>query len=214
MAENPIKSLIPKDPNGTSIGSELNARVKMQQQAEQALKPTGAPAAGTVARPVGTSPVDKTKTQGPYGTGVGEKRIDVDKMTKPLGQMHSGGTVPKTGPYVLKAGEKVLTQDQHSHLKNAMALAHDALGHNPDAAPELPKHLKEMHIKELHTGGFHVQKHDGKGGMTEHGAPHDDAVIGHFMDHMAHPDEDEEAAEAGDHDMHAADAESQALGGK
>jgi hypothetical protein len=195
MAENPIKSLIPKDPNTTSIGSELNARAKMQQEAEKALKPTGAPAAGTMAKPVGTSPVDKTKTQGPYGTGVGEKRIDVGTMTKPLGQMHDGGTVPKTGPYVLKAGEKVLTQDQHSHLKNAMALAHDALGHETGKEPEPPKPLRHMHIREVHTGGFHVMKDDGAGKITEHGASDSGDIHEHVEDHFGAPNDGEHESE-------------------
>lgn len=211
---NPIQSIM-QDPEKTSVGSELNERIKMQRQAESALKPTSA--AGTVAKPVTASPADKTNSQGPYGTGPGEKRLDVDKMIKPLGdapKMHTGGTVPKTGPYTLKAGEKVLTPEQHGNLKHAMSLASSALAHEPekDKAPALPVHLKEMHIKQLHTGGFHVQKHDGKGGMTEHGAPDNDSVVGHFMDHMGHPDEDEEDVEAGNHDMGGAEAAEKAVG--
>jgi len=215
--ENPLKRLIPNDAEKGPDPNGLRGKVDMMKEAQKALK-GGAEAIGP-AKPVGpaapASPVDKTNTQGPYGSGPGEKRIDVKDMTKPLGTMHKGGTATKTGPYILKAGEKVLTPEQHGHLKSAMSLAQAALSHDPakDTEPEPPRYLREMHIKELHSGGFHVQKHDGKGGMTEHGAPHNDAVVGHFMDHMAHPDEDEEAVEAGDHDMSAADAEHKAIGG-
>jgi hypothetical protein len=220
MPQNPISSLMPKDPNTTSVGTELNERVKMQRLGEQALKPaSAAPTKGTVEKQTpGPFTMDKSHAQGPYGTGAGEKRIDTSDMTKPLGavpKMHDGGTVQHSGLHNLQKGEKVLTSEDHSKLKSAMALAHSALSHEPEkeAAPALPVHLKELHVKQLHTGGFHVQKHDGKGGMTEHGAPDNDSVVGHFMDHMAHPDEDEEAVEAGDHDMHAADAEHKAIGG-
>lgn len=222
MAINPVSSLMGDDQESKGLGNELRERVNMNKQADIALHPPTAAPKGTAMKPVGTSPVDKVPSRGgPYGTGTGhgEKLIDTREMTKPLGapKMHNGGTVPKTGPYVLKAGEKVLTSDDHSKLKNAMGLAHSVLAHAPDSEvqpPPLPQHLREMHIKELHTGGFHVQKHDGKGGMTEHGAPHNDAVIGHFMDHMAHPDEDEEAVEAGDHDMNGTEAQEHALGYK
>jgi len=196
MAENPIKSLIPKDPNGTSIGSELNARVKMQQQAEQALKPTGAPAAGTVARPVGTSPVDKTKTQGPYGTGAGEKRIDVDKMTKPLGQMHDGGTVPKTGPYIMKKDEHVLTPENHSKLKSAMALAHDALSGPAQEGPK--KVIKAMHIRKASDGSHVIEHHhlDYSHPMEEHTAKNMDELHDHLEQHWGSPNDGEEASES------------------
>lgn len=211
MAENPLKSLIPKDSQGEGMGKELAEKANQVSNARRAINPASeAPKAA----PIG-APAHMTPAQGPFGSRPGEKRIDVTSYQKPLGQMHKGGTVPKTGPYVLKAGEKVLTGDQHGHIKNALSLAQTALSHDPakDEAPELPKHLREMHIKELHTGGFHVTKHDGKGGVTDHGAPHNDSVIGHFMDHMAHPDEDEEDVEAGNHDMSAAAAEHKAIGG-
>jgi hypothetical protein len=215
MVGNPISSLLPKDAEKGGDPNGFAGRVEMNKQADIALHPpTGAPK-GTAMKPVNSS-MDKTKSQGPYGSGKGEKRIDTNYPDSPMPKMHDGGTVPKTGPYIMKKGERVLTSDDHAKLKNAMGLAHSVLAHAPDAEvqpPPMPQHLREMHIKELHTGGFHVTKHDGKGGMTEHGAPHNDAVVGHFMDHMAHPDEDEEAVEAGDHDMHGADAEHKAIGG-
>jgi hypothetical protein len=208
---NPLQSMI-KDPQGEGMGKELGESLRMQKEAGDSLKkPSGEPA-----KPVG-APAPMTPTKGPYGSnpGSGEKRIDTSYPGSPMPKFHQGGTVKKDGPAMLKAGERVLTPEQHGHLKTAMSLAQSALSHEPekDAPPALPTHLREMHIKEMHTGGFHVQKHDGKGGMTEHVAPHNDSVVGHFMDHMAHPDEDEEAVESGDHDMHAADAEHKAIGG-
>ena len=220
--ENPLQKLIPKDTETGSDPNGIRGRVKMNKEADKALHPesTSAPATN-VAKPAGPFKVDKVTGRAPYGSKPGEKPPEampwLERNDQTLGKMHSGGTVPKTGPYVIKAGEKVLTTGDHSHLKNAMSLAsvlltrHDA---EKDQQPAMPMHLKELHIKQLHTGGFHVQKHDGKGGMTEHGAPDNDSVIEHFMDHMAHPDEDEEAVEAGDHDMNGTEAQEHALGYK
>lgn len=221
--ENPLKRLIPNDAEKGPDPNGLRGKVDMMKEAQKALK-GGAEAIGP-AKPVGPAapaPSDKTGSQGPYGSGKGEKPPSsmpwLGEATKPLGapKMHSGGTVTHTGPHILKKGEKVLSPEDHAHLKNAMSLAQTALSHDPakDTEPEPPRYLREMHIKELHSGGFHVQKHDGKGGMTEHGAPHNDAVVGHFMDHMSHPDEDEEAVEAGDHDMNGTEAQEHALGYK
>jgi hypothetical protein len=195
MAGNPISSLIPKDPTSTPIGTELNERAKMQQSAVDALKPTGAPVASP-AKHVSTSPMDKTKSQGPYGTGKGEKRIDVKDMVKPLGQMHSGGTIPQTGAYVMKKDEHVLTPENHSKLKNAMALAHDALsGPAQDAQPK--KVVKEMHIRPTANGGF-IAKHihaSFEHPDEEHVHPHMDALHDHMEEHWGEPNDGEEASE-------------------
>lgn len=211
MVENPLKSLLPKDPEGPGLGPELGEKARQMNNARESLKASPEPE-----KPVTGKPAPMRPVQGPYGSAPGEKRIDTTYPGTPMPKMHDGGTVKHTGPHILKAGEKVLTPEQHGHIKSALSLAQTALSHEPakEDTPALPVHLKEMHIKQLHTGGFHIAKHDGKGGMTEHAAPHNDSVVGHFMDHMSHPDEDEEAAEAGDHDMHAPEAMSQALGGK
>ena len=197
--ENPVRNLM-SDPEGksTPIGTELAEKVKMRREADKALAPTSAPVSPVA--PAKPAPVDLVNPGNKGKTG----RQAIEEMNKKypdLPKMHKGGTVPKTGPYMMKEGEKVLTPEKHDKLRHAMGMAMDALSHEPeqDKEPEMPQHLREMHIKELHTGGFHVTKHDGKGGMTEHGAPHNDAVVGHFMDHMAHPDEGEEDAEMGNH---------------
>jgi hypothetical protein len=212
MAANPLQSLLPKDAEKGPDPNGMQGKIDMMNEAKKALT-GGASNIGPEKHVQVGAPSPMKPVKGPYGSQPGEKRIDTKDWTKPLGQMHDGGTVPKTGTYVMKKDEKVLTPEDHGKLKAAMGLAHSVLSKSDDSKPEMPRHLKEMHIKELHTGGFHVTKHDGMGGMTEHGAPHNDAVVEHFMDHMAHPDEDEEAAEAGDHDMHAADAAHMAIGG-
>jgi hypothetical protein len=198
MAQNPISSLIPKDPNTTPIGTELNERAKMQQSAVDALKPTGAPAPkGTAMRPV-NSPMDKTKSQGPYGSGKGEKRIDVKDMVKPLGQMHDGGTVPKTGPYIMKEGEKVLTQGDHAKLKSAMGLAHSVLADAPDAEVQPPKVIRAMHVRKASDGSHVIEHHhvNFSHPMEEHTAKNMDELHDHLEQHWGSPNDGENASES------------------
>jgi len=190
MAENPLKRLIPTDQEGKGLGSELKERIRMQKEASDSLK-GGAMAIGP-AKPVGpaapASPVDKTNTQGPYGTGAGEKRIDVKDMTKPLGQMHAGGTVPKTGAYVMKAGEKVLTPEQHGHLQSAMSLAQSALSHEAEPAPPPPAKVgRDFHARRLDDKTFHIRK--GHASPMDHpeeesSAPDMKGLIQHLKDHF------------------------------
>lgn len=208
MAQNPVSSLMPKQE--TSIGSELNERVKMQRLGEQALG-AGVANAG-VANSV-TNPGEKIHSQPAYGTGAGakrgEKRIDTSGMTKPLGapatpvaaapKMHDGGTVPKTGQYTLKAGEKVLTPEQHGHLKSAMALAHTALSHEPDHDITPPKVVKDMKIRRSANGGHivtHVHTHF-EHPDEEHTTEGPDGLVNHVLHHMTDPDDEEMEADAG-----------------
>lgn len=197
MAVNPISSLMPKDPNSTPIGTELNERAKMQQAGVDALKPTAAPK-GTAMRPVGASPVDKVAPKAKFGDRPGEKRINTDEMTKPLGQMHSGGTVPKTGPYVLKEGEKVLTQGQHNHLKNAMGLAHSVLADAPDSEVQPPKVIRAMHIRKASDGSHVIEHHHVSFShpMEEHTAKNMDELHDHLEQHWGDPNDGEEESES------------------
>lgn len=77
----------------------------------------------------------------------------------------------------------------------AHELATHGLAH--EKAKELKKHLKEMHVRQLHDGTHHVALHDGKGGMTEHGAADLDQVHDLMEEHMGDPEANpqEEAAE-------------------
>ena len=198
---NPISAFM-NDDEGKRLGGELREKLEMQKAAGDSLKtPTSAP---VKPMPVKTMPMDKTNSQGPYGTGAGEKRIDTSYPGNPMPKslmpkMHDGGTVMHSGPHNLQKGEKVLTQEQHGKLRAAMGLAHDALSHETEKEkePEMPKHLKEIHIKELHTGGFHVTKHSGRPGdePTVHGAANTDALHEHIEDHMGSPNDGEEASE-------------------
>ena len=74
--------------------------------------------------------------------------------------------------------------------KELTELAHHALTHK-GAAHGKSKPMREMHVKEMHSGGFHVMRHDGQGGMSEHAAPSIDAVHDHVHEHFG-----AEAAEA------------------
>ena len=189
MPENPLKSLMPKDKEGEGLGKELREKMEMQKAAGDSLK-GGAGAVGPAPTKtlMSTSPQDKTNTQGPYGSGAGEKRIDVSNMTKPLGQMHKGGTIQKTGQYVMKAGEKVLTGDQHAHLKNALSLAQTALSHDQEPTPPPPaKTGRDFHVRRLDDKTFHVRK----GHMSpmdhpeeESSAPDMKGLIQHLKDHF------------------------------
>lgn len=53
---------------------------------------------------------------GPYGSKLGEKKIDVSGMVKPLGSFKKGGKVKKTGAYKLHKGEVVVPSKKVSAL--------------------------------------------------------------------------------------------------
>ncbi len=194
--ENPLKSLVPKDPQGSGMGAELGEKMNQVNNARRALNPSsGAKRAEPIGAPAPMKPV-----QGPYGSGAGEKRIDVKDMVKPLGQMHKGGTVPKTGPYIMKEGEKVLTPEQHGHLSSALSLAQGALSH--DEAPEPPKAEKvghDMHIRRLDDKTFHVRSgHTAPGDHPdqESSAPDMKGLIKHLQDHFGKDEPESPGVEA------------------
>jgi hypothetical protein len=192
---NPLQSLIPKDNQGPGMGKELGEKLKMQSDVEKSLHPTGAPAKP---EPVGGAPASWEHVNQPkYGAGPGEKRIDTSTMTKPLGQMHKGGTVPKTGPYIMKAGEKVLTPEQHGHITSALSLAQSALSHEPEKQPEVPKDIHEMHVRKADNGGFvvkHIHKHF-EHPPEEHVHANMDSLHDHLEQHWGEPNDGENASE-------------------
>ncbi len=200
MAINPVSSLMGDDQESKGLGNELRERVNMNKQADIALHPPTAAPKGTAMKPVGTSPVDKVPSRGgPYGTGTGhgEKLIDTREMTKPLGapKMHDGGTVQHSGLHNLQKGEKVLTGEQHGHLKAAMALAHNALSGPENNKPA--KVVKEMHIRKTDNGGY-IAKHihaSFEHPDEEHVHPHMDALHDHMEEHWGEPNEGEDASE-------------------
>lgn len=194
--ENPLKSLMPKDPQGEGMGRELGEKARQMGDARKAL---GVGTTAAKPEPVGR-PSPMIPSQGPYGSGPGEKRIDVGPMMKPLGQMHKGGTVPKTGPYVMKEGEKVLTPEQHGHITSALSLAQSALSH--DEAPEPPKAAKvghDMHIRRLDDKTFHVRSgHTAPGDHPdqESSAPDIKGLIKHLQDHFGKDEPESPGVEA------------------
>lgn len=196
---NPLQSLIPKDPETGPDPNGMRGKMEMMEKARQALK-GGAEAAapvsgahatpftGTVSKPL---PAPNPKTQ--YGTRPGEKRIDVGPMVKPLGQMHAGGTVPKTGAYVMREGEKVLTPEQHGNLKNAMSLAQSALSHDQEEPQEPVKTIRAMHIRKAADGSHVIEHHhvDFSHPMEEHTAKDTDELHDHIEQHWGEPNKGE-----------------------
>jgi hypothetical protein len=185
---NPLTSLLPKDPDtGPGIGVELGEKARSIKTARQGLESNPEPA--KPAKPVMGAPSHMTPTKGPYGTnpGTGEKKLPVDEWMKGAPAMHKGGTVPKTGPYIMKEGEKVLTPEQHGHIAGALSLAQSALSHDP--APEPPKPAKvggTFNARRLDDKSFHVRK-----GHTspehpdeESSAPDMKGLIKHLQDHF------------------------------
>ena len=173
--------------------------LRMQKEAADSLK-TPAPITAP-AKPATPSPVDKVNPSGKYGDKPGEMTpAKMNEKYSGLPKMHSGGTVPKTGPYIMKAGEKVLTPEQHGHLKAAMGLAHSVLSHDPDEQDKEPKKVvKEMRIRRSSNGGHivtHVHTHF-EHPDEEHVTGGADHLLNHVMNHMTDPNEGEEEAEAG-----------------
>lgn len=80
--------------------------------------------------------------------GPASSRGTAMRPVKPLGVMHKGGKVKKSGAYLLKKGEKVVTESQQKKAaKNALGgQASPASGSAPD----------EMNIQKLDDGSFHI----------------------------------------------------------
>ena len=125
---------------------------------------------------------------------------------KPIsGVMHEGGIVPKTGAYLMKKGEHVLTPEKKNMMHHAMSLASTALSH-PDmdekepAAPK--KTLKEMRIRKGASGGHLITHiHEMPHPDEEHVSPDTDHLVGHVLQHMTEPNEGEMEAENGESGM-------------
>jgi hypothetical protein len=137
----------------------------------------------------------------PAGSTPGSYHPASTAMRPPLsGVMHEGGVVPKTGAYLMKKGEHVLTPEKKNMMHHAMSLASTALSH-PDMEekePPMPKKsVKEMHIRKGKSGGFIMEHHHAAPAvhpMEEHTAPDMDALHDHMDQHMGQPP-DAEAAE-------------------
>lgn len=194
MAENPLKKLLPKDPDtGPGIGTELGEKARQMNNARGALNPVATPEKSVVGKPSPMKPV-----KGPYGSQPGEKRIDTSFPDSPMPKFHKGGTVKETGPAILKKGEKVLTADQHGHLKNALGLAQAALSHEPADDVKPVKDVKEMHVRKTDNGGY-IVKHIHKSFEhpdEEHVHPDMDALHDHMESHWGEPNDGENASEA------------------
>lgn len=160
-----------------------------KQNADNFEKAVGGPPDMPKANP--PQAVDKIHKNGKFGDKPGEKRIDVDQMTKPLGSFKHGTThVPKTGVYKLHEGEAVVPKKD-----NKMAGVFDLVKGNDSKKPA--KHIKTI---------VHSKSHDGKHVMVHkhhHPEHHEDEthiandmseLHKHLEDHAGTPNEGEAAA--------------------
>jgi hypothetical protein len=202
--ENPLSSLVGE---AKGLGGEFKAKGEMLQGAKEALKPPAPPVAPPKAKGTMVYPKDKVSPGGKYGDKPGEKRIDTSGYSKPLGQMHAGGTVPESGMYKMKKGEHVLTKDQHGNMNHAFDLAGSVLAHQMPKPDVQKKDIKEMHMRKGASGGF-IVKHvhvDPMHPDEEHVHTSMDGVHGHLEDHWGEPNEGEKEADAGDPGIEAAE---------
>lgn len=180
------------------LGKELAAKVQMKKEAEKALNPEPVAPAPKPA-PKEPAPGDKINPKAQYGDKPGEKRIDVTDMVKPLGKMHKGGEVKKSGAYELKKGEHVLTEPQ----KGVLGLAAHAMSHVADEEKGgMPpkKEVKEMRIRKGASGGHiinHAHTHFSHPD-EEHVTSTNKELMAHVMEHMANPEKEEESEGAND----------------
>jgi hypothetical protein len=174
------------DDETTGLGAELKARAQGNKAAMDSLKPSAEPD-----KPVG-KPSPMKPSQGPYGSGAGEKRINTSDMTKPLGQMpkmHKGGMVKKTGPHILLKGEAVLSKKDTKKM-SALGGGQDQSGpsdapdgmsidknddntfsinhrHNSEQGPEEPKRKTKFTARNVKHLVRHVKQHFGGGGQDD-----------------------------------------------
>ncbi len=108
-----------------------------------------------------------------------------DAARQALGSMKKGGVVPKTGPYILHEGEKVVPKDKvqkmdkDSMKKEVMKKATAGLG-----GKEKKKHKIHMHIQPIEDGRFMVD-HEYRGGEEPmEGTKHAPQNIQELLDHV------------------------------
>jgi hypothetical protein len=142
-------------------------------------------------KPLGdTPPVDKVG-QKPYGKqGKGEKKIDTEKMRKPLGAMPSYkdgvDSVPEDGPAMLHEGEKVVPEaenaDSQKRVKSALG------GDKPKQLKAKKGSKKQVHKITVHraaNGGVVLEHHMGDGSKNEmHHHPDFDGAVNHMREHF------------------------------
>ena len=138
----------------TGEAQAIKDKTENVREYENSMKPAGptTPAAAS------TATVDKVNPKGKYGTGKGEVRIpEAANWAKGLPKYHKGvASVPKTGPAILKKGEKVIPAELNAD--------------NPDnEGAKMPEHTpaEKAHFHramgKLHQGGLHDHfgmKHD------------------------------------------------------
>lgn len=152
-----VNPLEPLNPGDAPVGESVAAHAAAMRE----LNPRRAPASGDAPpKKTPVSPVDIINPKGRFGDKSGEKRIDTSDWTKNLGDLpkyHKGvDSVPKTGPAVLKKGEKVVkAEDNPDNPDNAVDEAID--GDKDKKMSEPKKKNVSLHraIHDMNKGGLH-----------------------------------------------------------
>lgn len=104
------------------------------------------------------------------------------KSQAQAGYMHAHPEIlGKKGLAEWDAATKGKHLPERKHMDHEMAAS--GLAHK-GGAKKPPKPQPEVHVKKMHTGGYHVTKHHPEGHMTEHAAPDLAAVTAHMAEHM------------------------------
>ena len=144
--------------------------------------------------------VDKVNKNGAkFGSRPGEKRINVDQFTKPLGSFkHGTDYVPKTGNYKLHEGEAV-TPKEDNPMSDMFA---KVPGRTESKSPK--KEIKHIITKKTHDGKYHHTH-------VHHNAAHEDET--HISNDVAAMQQHMAAAAGGPPEGGAADAAADAGAG-
>lgn len=142
------------DNQSSGIGGELAERVKMNRAAEQALKATPTPSSGAQKATASVPVVDKVNARPIKG----EKRIpdsDLSNWAKPLGEnppkYHTGvDSVPKTGPAILKKGEKVVRAEDNPDNPDNKGKKESTSKHSPSEKAHFHRAMSTLHRGGLH----------------------------------------------------------------
>jgi hypothetical protein len=177
---------------GSREESGLGNRKQNEEEYEKAV---GGPPEMPKANP--PQQVDKIHSGAKFGDKPGEKRINVDQFTKPLGSFkHGTDYVPKTGNYKLHEGEAVTPKEDNM----ADSKLFDMVPGRSSSEKKPEKHIKEIKIRKSHDGKHivtHVHHHPTHHPDEEHVANDMAALHNHLEDHAGTPNEGEETPASG-----------------
>lgn len=83
--------------------------------------------------------------------------------------------------------------EKHSSAHDAELARRALIQGERKQQPDKPK--REMHVRELHSGGYHIVRRDEEGNTTEHATPNVDGLHDQVHEHFG-PGEVEQEGEA------------------